>query len=325
MIKLSIIIPVYNIEPWLLERCLESIGKQDLKKSSYEVIVVDDGSDNQVEISERMSSSLPVEIIRQENKGVGGARNTGIDRSVGEYLIFIDPDDYLFPFKIKSLLKRCHKQSLDCLYYDYKKVGSDYLEFSDTECCETLFKGAGAEYLQKNNVLGVCWQFIYRTSLLKEKASLRFEEHIYHEDELFMPLWLVSVKHMEVVNTEVYAYYDRGESITTSSTKASIEKRREDFLFVIKTLEATRLNTNISSIQAKALDRRIAYLTADYIITGLRCASISEVSKIYIKSLREAQLYPVRKVKGESKLRIFRLLSRCYCGLWLIKHLDKLR
>ncbi len=325
MKKLSIVIPVYNIDDWLLIRCLDSISKQDLKKSDYEVIIIDDGSNAKVEIPDRLQDLLPIKIIHQENKGVGGARNSGISLAKGKYLIFIDPDDYIFPYKLKSLLKRCDDMSLDCLYYAYKKVSSDYIEHSNSDCCKTLFRGSGAEYLLKNNLLGVCWQFIYKTSLLKNNGVLTFEEHIFHEDELFMPLWLIKAEQIEIVDAELYAYYYRGESITTSATTASIEKRRKDFLYVIKTLEKIRHNGSLSALQSKALHRRITYLTADYIITGLRSSTISEVKKRHIQDLRKEQLFPIRKIKGERKLRIFSLLSRCYLGLWLIKHIDKLR
>ncbi len=325
MKKLSIVIPVYNIKDWLLSRCLDSISKQDLKKSDYEIIIIDDGSRESVEIPERLKHLLPIEIVHQENKGVGGARNSGISQSKGEYLIFIDPDDYIFPYRLKSLLKRCDDKSLDCLYYAYKKVSSDHVELSDSDCCHTLFEGSGAEYLLNNNVLGVCWQFIYKRSLLKDNGGLTFEEHIYHEDELFMPLWLIRADKMEVVDAKLYAYYDRSESITTSPTTTSIEKRRRDFLFVIKTLEQIKNSASLSDLQSKALQRRITYLTADYIINGLRSSTISEVKKHYINKLREVQLYPIKKIKGDKRLRIFSLLSRCHIGLWLIKHIDKLR
>ena len=324
MIELSIVIPVYNIETWLLERCLESIVKQDLDISVYEIIIVDDGSKTEVEISERLFALLPIVVIRQENKGLGGARNTGIRLAKGEYIVFIDSDDYLFPNKLKPLLKRCLDQHLDSLIYSYKRVNSDNIATSDSQSTEITFRGSGPEYLLKYNVLGVCWQ-LYKTSLLRLGGDLTFIEKIYHEDELFVPLWLIRVEHLEVVNDQVYAYYNRAGSITNSLDKTSIEKRKTDFLFVIKSLENVRTNGSLSPVQTDALSRRITYLTADYITIGLRSGSISKVRKNRIKDLRLAQLFPIKIIDGENKLKIFSLLSRCYCGLWLIKYIDKIR
>ncbi len=324
MIKLSIIIPVYNIDSWLLERCLESIAKQGLEKADFEIIIIDDGSNTKIDITERVKTLLPIQIIHQKNKGLGGARNTGIQLAKGEYLVFIDSDDYLFANRLKPLLERCLDQHLDCIIFSHNKVNSEYIDIPKTKYNQIIFKGSGAEYMLRHNVLGVCWQ-LYRTSLLQLNNDLVFVEHIYHEDELFVPLWLMRVKLLEVTNSEVYAYYNRACSITNSFDSFSIDKRRKDFLFVINTLEATRQNRSLSALQSKALQRRITYLTADYIINGLRSTSISEVRKIHINNLRLAHLFPIKNLAGENKLKIFSLFSRCYLGLWLIKHIDKLR
>ena len=105
MKKLSIIIPMYNVEPYV-EKCIRSLENQDIPQSDYEIICVNDGSpDNCREITETLQQEFSnIVLINQENQGVSMARNNGIDRATAKYLLFIDPDDYVEPNKLASVL-----------------------------------------------------------------------------------------------------------------------------------------------------------------------------------------------------------------------------
>ena len=96
--KLSIIVPVYNVADYL-PKCLDSLLVQDLSQNEYEIIVVNDGStDNSGKIAEEYSKTYSnIILINQENQGLSGARNTGIQNAKGEYVQFVDSDDYLEP------------------------------------------------------------------------------------------------------------------------------------------------------------------------------------------------------------------------------------
>ena len=94
---LSIIVPVYNAEKWL-RRCVDSLLNQDLPREDYEIILVDDGStDGSLKICDEYLAAHPglVRVIHQPNSGVSMARNTGIELAKGEYLSFVDSDDYI--------------------------------------------------------------------------------------------------------------------------------------------------------------------------------------------------------------------------------------
>ncbi|HEY0092628.1 MAG TPA: glycosyltransferase family 2 protein, partial [Flavobacterium sp.] len=103
--KLSIVIPVYNVEN-SLRKCVESALNNDLPLDDFEIIIIDDESpDNSLKIAEEFALANPnVRVISQENKGLGGARNTGIKAAAGDYLLFLDSDDYLSPGKLGSLM-----------------------------------------------------------------------------------------------------------------------------------------------------------------------------------------------------------------------------
>lgn len=105
MIKLSIIIPMFNVAQYL-RKCVLSAFNQGLSTNEFEIIMVDDESpDNSLDIAKDMSKTHDnITVISQKNKGLGGARNTGITHAKGEYLLFLDADDYLLPNTFKFLV-----------------------------------------------------------------------------------------------------------------------------------------------------------------------------------------------------------------------------
>ena len=130
-VKLSIIIPVYNVEPYL-RKCVDSVLHQDLSSSEYEVILVNDGStDNSGVICDEYASSsfinslnrsVVIKVIHQKNAGLSAARNAGIAAARGEYLCFVDSDDYWEPNVLGGLMAQVERENLDVLRFDYQNV-----------------------------------------------------------------------------------------------------------------------------------------------------------------------------------------------------------
>lgn len=110
---LSIVIPVYNVEKYL-EECINSILQQSLEENEYEIILVDDGStDDSGKICDKYTFDYSnIQVVHQKNKGLSGARNTGIKRAIGEYVLFVDADDYIE----KESLKRIKETTLNLKY-----------------------------------------------------------------------------------------------------------------------------------------------------------------------------------------------------------------
>ena len=118
MPKYSLIVPVYNVQKYI-EKCISSILDQDY--ANYEIIIVDDGStDKSAEIIDRIANLNRDKIvsIHQENKGLGGARNTGLEKATGKYVWFIDSDDTIAPYSLKHLDEFIQKQEVDILVFD---------------------------------------------------------------------------------------------------------------------------------------------------------------------------------------------------------------
>ena len=129
--KLSVIIPVYNVAPYV-RKCVESVLAQDLDPKDYEVILVDDGStDGSGEICDSLVASQPLnlsasqplmKVIHQENQGLSAARNAGIAVAKGKYIQFVDSDDYLEPNVLGGLVEQMERENLDVLRFDYQNV-----------------------------------------------------------------------------------------------------------------------------------------------------------------------------------------------------------
>ena len=126
--KLSIIIPVYNVEKYV-EKCLRSCAEQDLPSDEYEIIVVNDGTkDSSLEIVERVAKDYSnIAIISQENAGLSAARNKGLSLAKGEYIWFIDSDDWIEKNCLQKIIRKCFEDGLDVLGICAANVVNDYI------------------------------------------------------------------------------------------------------------------------------------------------------------------------------------------------------
>lgn len=215
----SFVIPVYNVMPYL-ERCVQSLVCQTYK--DFEIILVDDGSpDDSGKLCDELATrDKRIRVIHQENKGFSGARNTGIDNATGDYIIFVDPDDYwLLDNGLQTLVDNCEAQT-DMVVFkgvDVWKGGrmtntADYnLEaISRIPNAQSLFA-----YLIRTQQLHLtAWLVMVRRQLLLDH-QMYFPSRLVGEDFCWhFELWqhLCSVK---MVNLNLYAYCHRQGSITT--------------------------------------------------------------------------------------------------------------
>lgn len=194
--KVSIIVPVYNVERYLRE-CLDSLQRQTLK--DIEVILVNDGStDGSCEIArEYVANNRNFTLINRENGGLSAARNTGLDLAQGEYVYFLDSDDYLADDAIEKLYKKSKAENLDQLRFvaytfedgtknfmwtrDDTNGGYKYLGDYPTVMSGRCFY---RKTLDNNDYYPSCC-LIFTKRVVIEKNGLRFYEGILHEDNLF--------------------------------------------------------------------------------------------------------------------------------------------
>lgn len=210
-IKISVIIPVYNVEKYI-GQCLDSIVNQTYK--NLEIIIVNDGSnDNSLEIINRYSQNdRRIKIINLENKGVSFARNIGIKNSEGNYISFVDSDDYLNLNTYEKLVKNLDGE--DLIIFNYGRFENSTREIikekyvSDDEMQELPEE---KRYLY-SKINHSCWNKLYKTEYLKRNKFKFFE--ILYEDVFFNLEVIYSTNNIKILNESFYNYrVNRKDSI----------------------------------------------------------------------------------------------------------------
>ncbi len=209
--NLSIIIPVYNCENYI-ERCVESILSQGLV--DYEIILIDDGStDNSGTICEQLALKTSfIRLYHKANGGAGSARNLGISNASGEYIWFIDADDFLEPNSVAKLFNLIETNKLDILQIGYSFVYADMSRicFRKVVNSEVL---TPQNYMKKGLFNGSACQFIFSKSLLAE--NITFDEEIeIGQDGIFFIQLFVRASRVQRVDYRGY-YYFQNQSSTT--------------------------------------------------------------------------------------------------------------
>ena len=211
--KVSVIVPVYNSCEYI-GSTLDSIINQDF--SSFELIVIDDGStDNSLEIiKEKLSkSTISYEIIHQENAGVSCARNVGIEKASGEYLVFVDSDDYITGNHLSEL----YNGETDFSLIQFIKKDGDKLSTPDHYSKRSM---SCDEFIKKELKMEIYfnfWQLMYKASIIKDN-NIRFSpDVIYGEDIEFALKALIYGKDIAISNEVTYYYIQHSESAIKTS------------------------------------------------------------------------------------------------------------
>ena len=211
----SIIVPVYNTEKYL-DKCITSILEQTF--SDYEIIIVDDGSKMEcaIKIDSYLQTSSRIRVIHQVNKGLGGARNTGIQAAKGDYLFFLDSDDYIDKKALEIASNYLVKNQLDILAYDLKLVreNGDYLDIATNNQFEL-------EYNEINKKEMIMFQptacsKIYKTQLFHD-YSISFPEKLWYEDLATIYRIIPHGSRFGYLKYPLYNYVQQNDSITHST------------------------------------------------------------------------------------------------------------
>lgn len=230
--KLSIIVPVYNMAAeGKLNYCLDSLVGQTLPKTDYEIIAVDDAStDNSLEILKEYERKYPnvVKVIHYEvNKRQGGAKNEGLKVACGEWIGFIDSDDWVTADFYEKLIRKAEETGADMVGCDYSLVEEHTMQVGkivqnntmdqtgvlDEEKHRKLFMRSGSMVIK-----------IYKHAVIRENG-LCFPEGIFYEDNCAGPLWSLYFTHFEKVQEPMYFYYQHQVSTVHYITEAKCRDR----------------------------------------------------------------------------------------------------
>lgn len=280
MVKISVIIPVYNVEEFIIE-CINSLLVQTLKE--IEIIVIDDGSiDNSINLVKKICDNR-IKLIHQSNLGLSEARNTGINVAKGEYILFLDSDDFIInQNSLTEMYELATKYQSDILvgnaieYYsdnNEKPLYRDKNEFFERVMNNRDFL---IRFIRTNSLrIAACFN-LYKRDFIEEN-NLIFKSGLLHEDELFTPSALLKSNRVAIYPKEFYAYRQRQGSIMNS--KRNI-KRAIDLLTIFEELIDIYSQINDNELRI-TLDNR----NYNLIITTLLDYDIKDISlklKIYL-------------------------------------------
>lgn len=218
--KLSIIVPVYNVEKYL-EECVDSLLNQTL--SDLEIFLVDDGStDCSGEIADRFAKEYPdsVHTMHLENGGQGRARNAALPMASGDYVGFVDSDDWIERDMYEKLLDRAEKTGADVVVCDFLEHYADGREQILPACLQDHPLSAAGSSCNK----------IFRRSLI---GDLRFPEGLWYEDFYFSAVMLLRSKRTEFIPEPLYVYR-RGQESTMHNNNA---RKNLDMLKIMELIE----------------------------------------------------------------------------------------
>lgn len=235
--RFSIIVPVYNVERYL-EKCVDSLVGQKNMEDQLEILLVDDGSqDRSGVLCDKLADRFPqIRVFHKENGGLSSARNRGIENAQGEYVLFVDSDDYI---EKDTCLKICEALKTfgeaDAFFFDGIQEADQVhtsMKRIPTKCIRCFDNGKSyllEHYTQRNLNVEACL-YAYRREFLSDH-HLKFKEGILHEDVEFTPRALLLCEKIIELPDSLYHYVIRENSI---STQKSREKNIKDLFTTLQ-------------------------------------------------------------------------------------------
>lgn len=217
---LSVIIPVYNVEKYLA-RCIESVLGQTY--TDFECILVNDGTRDQSAqiMADYASKDARIRTIHKANGGLSSARNAGLDKATGKYIIFLDSDDYADQHLFEEAINRAEKTGAQQVLWNYARVWDDheegpYLSFED-ELIDLDVMGLDNyfyKYFMPYRHGQEAWSKLYLRDVI-ERNGLRFapNDEIFAEDTLFSAMYLLHTQKIAAISRPFIYYYQRGDSL----------------------------------------------------------------------------------------------------------------
>lgn len=281
MVVFSIIVPVYNVEKYL-NRCLNSILNQSF--NDFELIIVDDGStDNSLTICKQFSTLYNnVEVIHKNNGGLSSARNVGLTRASGKYIIFIDSDDFISSnmlFDCYNILS--HDENIDILNFGYNKITDkgDLISIHSYYNAELTVRDALIELLMDCNINSFAWSNIYKRELFEE---IHFPINTYYEDKYTTYRIYDKAKKIMVIPTLYYNYVVRVGSICNETRLPNIVKGLVDNAFALLEQYDFAVKRGLNEVLLH-LENRINVTLVSMIRTLYKHRCYDEIQKVYNK------------------------------------------
>ncbi len=205
MIKLSVVVPIYNTEKYL-KKCINSLLKQEI--DDYEILLINDSSPDQSQnIIDEYALKYPniIKALKKDNGGLGDTRNYGLQHAKGKYVLFVDSDDYVKEYSLNRLVEKMENQNLDILTFNFVRVDEKNKE-------EQTHSMDG--FSVKNYILSTpnACNKMFRTALFIDN-KISFPTNIWYEDLAIIPGLVKYTNKIDYLNEGIYYYLYRGDSI----------------------------------------------------------------------------------------------------------------
>lgn len=276
---------MYNVAPYV-ERCIRSLQNQDIPKYSYEIICINDGSpDNCREVVENLQKEFSnIILINQENQGVSMARNNAIAIAKGNYILPIDPDDYVVPNTFKNSLVLAEEQQLDILYLSFEifdEEGKSVWITDYSKQKERVFNGIEGYFAARGFDIrdpDRSWAILYRSDLLRQ-FDIKYPKDVpYLEDGLFLAKVFSVANKVMFDDTTFYQRTTRKGSATNSRLFHS-EKAIDGFIRAIHDIKEFSLNNKLEKKSCLLVN----HVVAKFVILSLSPSIASFNLKNYYK------------------------------------------
>lgn len=302
--KFSIVVPIYNVEQYL-EKCVDSLLNQTY--GDIEIILVDDGSPDHCPqmCDEFAKSDNRVVVIHKQNGGLSDARNKGLEMAQGEYIMFVDSDDYL-EINACERFAEFTKQGYDILVGDASIEGGS-ANIEHIEKTETVY--SGEDYLltalAARKMPMAAWLNVYRKKFL-ENYDLRFKYGRLHEDEEFTPRAFLKAGQVVCTGIVFYHYIIRNNSITTQKDK----RKNAESLYCTCT-ELKELYNHVSNPTLKKL--LCDSLTTKY-LGMIQVGNLIQYGNKYLH--RKFLLKNAKLIKTKIRTLLFVICPKLYCYIY---------
>ena len=284
MIKYSFIVPVYNTEKYL-KKCLDSLVNQTYK--DFEIIVVNDGSTDKSSniISKYQKKYKNIIVIDKENEGLSMARNRGVQKSSGKYIIFVDSDDYVSNKLLEEVDKKIDDS--DILRFqiatedeNYTKINEYHEEGFESMCGYDAFK-----YLSSYHFVEPAWCYVIRKNYYIEN-KFSFKKGVYHEDFGLIPYVIYKARKVKSIDFIGYYYIQRNGSIMNNNDYKKTVKKAFDMLEQYKTMRLFAKNINRKN---NLDDYFLSYISNSVIVKARELKK--DEKKVYINELKKLNVF----------------------------------
>lgn len=248
--KYTFIVPVYNGEKYI-DRCLKSLLNQTYK--NFEIIIINDGSTDNSEsiLDDYQKKHSQIKVIHQKNKGLSASRNLGIKKAIGDYLLFVDVDDYISDQTLAFIETKVSKP-WDLIKFNWTSNQKE-LDINLKEDKVSNGSDAISYLINKKEVFEMAVLYAYNKEYL-EKINFSFKENRYHEDFGLIPITILKSTQILLTSKNLY-YYDQDVigSITKNDDYDKTLKKACDVLEFYKEVKKELLNLNIPNLEAVEL------------------------------------------------------------------------